>query len=135
VSPTFSFAILALFTLLYYGFLIALQRYSLFALQGGAEVIALCWALSFYFACRQQAVEEVLRAWLGSPISFLSAITLECYLLQAFFYTSLPHIVFPANILLFFGLMLPSAWAFHNLAAILVQRIQRPFVATSRKPT
>ena len=99
-------------TIAFFGYLLMLQMTEFFVLQAGANLLALAWATVLFRALSDEAVGDSLERRAGPAIHFLSAITLQMYLVQVPLvgHGELEALPFPMNVLLFWGLLVILAW-------------------------
>jgi hypothetical protein len=116
-------------TFIFFSFLFILQEWGLFQIQAFAELFALVWTLSFYLVLRHQGninwIESKTRV--ANPIKFISAITLQMYLLGEFIFSQkfLETVPYPLNIIIFFAVLIAAAWLLSRISIL-------PLVAARR---
>ena len=116
------FLVFAVCTVSFFGFLFAMQKWKLYQIQATAELFAFLWTLSFYWMLRNNGNISWIKskAGLTNGINFVSAITLQMYLLGEFIFSqkALKLVPYPLNILVFFVALIASAWALSKVSSL-----------------
>jgi peptidoglycan/LPS O-acetylase OafA/YrhL len=123
-TPLRDFLLLAASSAVYLAAMVAMPRFGLFELQFAIHAIGLVWLLAIYRFSLWPKVEILRGGVTGPVIMFLSAITLQMYLLQEALYLSEPiqALAFPLNVLAFWAILLPAAWLFEKISFSTVLR-------------
>jgi peptidoglycan/LPS O-acetylase OafA/YrhL len=107
-------ALLVFATAAYLADQFAMRAYGGFELQFAIHLIGMVWIVAVYRCVGYPGLSRLETGVPSKVIAFLSSIALQIYLLQELFIqsSSIKALTFPASVLVFWLLVLPSAWLF-----------------------